>query len=36
MRLPLTEEDKFMIVGSDGLWDKVPSEEAVNLAGDYL
>ena len=35
-RHQLTLKDKFIIIGSDGLWDKVTSEEAVNLVGDYL
>ena len=34
-RHELSINEKFIIIGSDGLWDKVPSTEAVNLVGDY-
>lgn len=32
----LSLKDKFIIIGSDGLWDKVSSEEAVKVVGEYM
>ena len=34
-RRSLRSKDKFVIIGSDGLWDKVTNEEAVRVVGDY-
>lgn len=33
---PILEEDKFVIIASDGLWDFISSEEAVQIVGEYL
>lgn len=32
----ITEEDKFMIIATDGLWEKISSENAVELIGLHL
>ena len=32
----ITEEDKFMIIATDGLWEKLSSEIAVKLVGSHL
>jgi len=32
----ITDEDKFMIIATDGLWEKVSSEMAVKLIGSHL
>jgi len=32
----LTENDKFLIVASDGIWDVISSEEAVKIVGKAL
>lgn len=29
-------QDRFLILGSDGLWDELGSEEAVRLVGEHL
>lgn len=34
-RRSLSHVDKFVIIGSDGLWDKMTNEEAVGLVGEY-
>ncbi|KAM8860485.1 pyruvate dehydrogenase [acetyl-transferring]-phosphatase 2, mitochondrial isoform 1-T2 [Synchiropus picturatus] len=32
----LRPQDRFLIVGTDGLWDELSSEEAVRLVGEHL
>ncbi|XP_061578653.1 pyruvate dehydrogenase [acetyl-transferring]-phosphatase 2, mitochondrial isoform X2 [Cololabis saira] len=32
----LRPEDRFLILGTDGLWDELASEEAVRLVGEHL
>jgi serine/threonine protein phosphatase PrpC len=32
----VTEEDEFVMIGSDGLWDVIPSKDAVKLARHYV
>ncbi|XP_036831695.1 pyruvate dehydrogenase [acetyl-transferring]-phosphatase 2, mitochondrial isoform X2 [Oncorhynchus mykiss] len=32
----LRPQDRFLILGSDGLWDEMSSEEAVRLVGEHL
>ena len=32
----LTDKDKFLIIGSDGLWDYLNSKKIIKLAGKYL
>ena len=32
----LTPEDEFLVLASDGLWDKLSSEEAVGLVYDTV
>lgn len=32
----LRPEDRFLILGSDGLWDELGNEEAVRLVGEHL
>lgn len=32
----LTTNDKFLIIGSDGLWDFLTPSQVVNLVGDHL
>ena len=34
-RRTLRSKDKFVIIGLDGLWDKVSNEEAVRVVGEY-
>lgn len=34
-RRSLRSKDKFVIIGSDGLWDKVTNKEAVRIVGQY-
>ena len=31
----LIDENKFIIIGTDGLWDNIGNEEAVKLVGEY-
>ena len=33
---PLTAEDEFVVLASDGLWDKLSNEEAVGLVHDTV
>lgn len=32
----LRPQDRFLILGTDGLWDELRSEEAVRLVGEHL
>ena len=32
----LRPQDRFLILGSDGLWDEMGNEEAVRLVGEHL
>lgn len=32
----LRPQDRFLILGTDGLWDELGSEEAVRLIGEHL
>lgn len=32
----LRPQDRFLILGTDGLWDELDSEEAVRLVGEHL
>lgn len=32
----LRPQDRFLILGTDGLWDELGSEEAVRLVGEHL
>lgn len=32
----LRPQDRFLILGSDGLWDELGNEEAVQLVGEHL
>lgn len=32
----LTPQDRFLILGTDGLWDELASEDAVRLVGEHL
>ena len=32
----MEDEDEFVMVGSDGLWDVIPPAEAVKLARHYV
>lgn len=32
----LVEEDEFMIIATDGVWEFISSEEAVEIVGKYL
>lgn len=32
----LTVNDKFLVIGSDGLWDFLTPNQVVNLVGDHL
>jgi pyruvate dehydrogenase phosphatase len=33
---PLTSEDAFVVMGTDGLWDDCDNEQVVQIVGDYL
>ena len=35
-RFQLAEEDEFLVLASDGLWDKLGNEEAVGLVMDTV
>eukprot|EP00795_Rhopilema_esculentum_P013969 gene13969-4931_t len=32
----ITDEDRFLIIATDGLWEKISSEQAVKLVGSHL
>jgi serine/threonine protein phosphatase PrpC len=32
----LCSQDRFLILGSDGLWDEMGSQQAVQLVGEHL
>lgn len=32
---PLTKVDKFVVIASDGLWDRVSNEEVANIVGNH-
>lgn len=31
---PLTQEDKFIVIASDGLWDRVPNDEVTRIVAN--
>ena len=33
---PFKEEDRFIVIASDGLWEYVSNEEAINIVKDYF
>jgi len=33
---PLTTKDKFIVIGSDGLWDRIHNEEVMRIVSTYL
>jgi serine/threonine protein phosphatase PrpC len=32
----LTNEDKFIVIASDGLWDRIPNDEVTRLVASYF
>jgi serine/threonine protein phosphatase PrpC len=31
---PLTSDDKFIVIGSDGLWDRIPNDEVTRIVAN--
>ena len=32
---PISQNDKFLIVASDGLWDRIPNDEVTRIVASY-
>lgn len=30
----ISQEDKFIVIGSDGLWDRIPNDEVTRIVGN--